>query len=70
MTRNAIKIHFRSSKIGGGGGRGVRGVWGASQWPVCKPFGDMHVFALGANTPILVLLEDADYAFTNSEHES
>ena len=33
MARNAIKSDFRSSKMGGGG---------ASQWPACKPFGDIH----------------------------
>ena len=33
MAINAIEIHFRSSKMGGGG---------ASQWPGCKPFGDIH----------------------------
>ena len=31
------------------------GVWGASQWPVCKPFGDIHSICPWANnTPILV----------------
>ena len=51
MARNAIKIHFWSSKIGGGGG----GCGGASQWPVCKPFGDIHSICPWANTPILVI---------------
>ena len=45
MARSAIEIHFRSSKIGGGG---------ASQWPACQPFGDIHSICPWANTPILV----------------
>ena len=36
IVRNAIEIHFRSSKMGGG----------ASQWPGCKPFGDIHSICL------------------------
>ena len=42
MARNAIEIHFRSSKMG------------ASQWPSCKPFGDIHSICPWANTPIIV----------------
>ena len=41
------KVIFEmSSKMGGGGG--------ASQWPACKPFGDIHSICPWANTPILV----------------
>ena len=47
VARNAIEIHFRSSKIGWGGG--------ASQWSACKPFGDIHSIWPWADTPILVL---------------
>ena len=32
---------------------------GASQWPVCKPFGDIHSICPWANTPILVCIWDA-----------
>ena len=35
MVRNVIEIDFRLSKMGGGG---------ASQWPACKPFGDVLLF--------------------------
>ena len=45
MARSAIEIHFRSSKMMGGG---------TSQWPACKPFGDIHSIGPWANTPILV----------------
>ena len=55
MARNAIKIHFRSSKMGGG----------ASQWPACKPFGDIHSICPWANTPILVY-----YVVLSPENES
>ena len=48
MARNAIEFQFRSSKMGGGGGEG------ASQWPACKPFGDIHSICPWAHTPILV----------------
>ena len=47
MARNAIESDFRSSKMGGGG---------ASQWPACEPFGDIHNICPWANTPILVYL--------------
>ena len=48
MARNAIESDFRSSKMGVGGG--------ASQWPACKPFGDIHSICAWANTPILVII--------------
>ena len=35
--------------MGGGGG--------ASQWPGCKPFGDIHSICPWANTPILVFFK-------------
>ena len=37
----------QSSEMGGGGG--------ASQWPACKPFGDMHSICPWSNTPVLVV---------------
>ena len=39
------KFIFGHPKWGGGG---------ASQWPACKPFGDIHSICPWANTPILV----------------
>ena len=41
---NAIKSDFWSSKMGGG----------ASKWPACKPFRDIHSICPWANAPILV----------------
>ena len=41
------KVIFGHPKWGGGG---------ASQWPACKPFGDIHSICPWANTPILVFL--------------
>ena len=40
------KVIFGHPKWGGG----------ASQWPACKPFGDIHSICPWANTPILVYL--------------
>ena len=48
MVRNEIESDFRSSKMGVGGG-------GESEWPACKPFGDIHSSWPWANTPILVI---------------
>ena len=48
MSRKVIESDFRSSKMGGGGG--------ASQWPACKPFGDIHSICPWANTQILVYI--------------
>ena len=47
MARNVIESDFWSSKMGGGA---------ASQWPVCKPFVDIHSICPWANTQILVIL--------------
>ena len=47
MVRNAIESDFWSPKMGGGG---------ASKWPACKPFGDIHSICPWANAPILVRL--------------
>ena len=41
------KFIFGHPKWGGGG---------ASQWPACKPFGDIHSVCPWANTPILVFI--------------
>ena len=49
MARNAIESDFGHPKWVGGGG-------GASQWPACKPFGDIHSICPWANTPILVII--------------
>ena len=46
MARNGIKIHFQSSKMGGG----------SQSWPACKPFGDIHSICPWANTPIIVVI--------------
>ena len=40
------KVIFGHPEWGGGGG--------ASQWPACKPFGDIHSICPWANVPILV----------------
>ena len=40
------KVIFGHPKWGGGG---------ASQWPACKPFGDIHSICPWANTPILAM---------------
>ena len=49
---NGEKCDRNSISVIQNGGGGV----GASQWPVCKPFGDIHSICPWANTPILVLI--------------
>ena len=55
MARNSIESDFRSSKMGGGGR--------ASQWPACKPFGDIRSIFFSAMTQTTYNTDEATWGY-------